>query len=271
MSPSNAPLPVRGHDRTICCFGVASRAMQRGLLNENRFGWGAAVGDMDLDGRLDILQANSMIDNAYDRDASGCPDYWYWNDKIALTRPDVHGFADRRADLRGRCIFPYEKNRVYVNRGQHFVDVADRVGWSVAGKSRGIALVDLDNDGDLDVIVTHQFAPASIYRNDRRAGQPAAWVGLQLQGDGKHCNRDAIGTRVAVETDEGGTSRRQSREVMAVNGFSAQSDRRLLFGLGTANGPVKVQVFWCGSRTAQSLTLEAGRYHRVAMTVKATP
>jgi hypothetical protein len=243
----------------------ADRASQRGLLNENRFGWGAAVGDLDLDGRLDILQANGMVDNAYDPDAPGCPDYWYWNDKIALTRPDVHGYTDRWADLRGRCIFPHEKNRVYLNRGQYFVDVADRVGWSVPGNSRGIALVDLDNDGDLDVIVTHQFAAASIYRNDRRGGRPVSWVGLQLQGDGKRCNRDAIGSTVVLEVVENGVPRTQRREVVAVNGFAAQSDRRLLFGLGAASGPVTASVFWCAASTPQKVVLEPGQYHRLAM------
>lgn len=243
----------------------ADRASQRGLLNENRFGWGAAVGDLDLDGRLDILQANGMVDNAYDPDAPGCPDYWYWNDKIALTRPDVHGYTDRWADLRGRCIFPHEKNRVYLNRGQYFVDVADRVGWSVPGNSRGIALVDLDDDGDLDVIVTHQFGAASIYRNDRRDGRPVSWVGLQLQGDGKRCNRDAIGSTVALEVVENGVPRTQRREVVAVNGFAAQSDRRLLFGLGAASGPVTASVFWCAASTPQKVVLEPGQYHRLAM------
>jgi hypothetical protein len=243
----------------------ADRAAQRGVLNENRFGWGAAVGDMDLDGRLDILQANGMVDNAYDPDAPGCPDYWYWNDKIALTRPDVHGYTDRWADLRGRCIFPHEKNRVYMNRGQFFVDAADRVGWSVPGNSRGIALVDLDNDGDHDVIVTHQFAPASIYRNDRPAGQPASWVGLRLQGDGKRCNRDAIGSKVELDYVENGMPRLQRREAIAVNGFSAQSDRRLLFGLGAASGSVTARVFWCGAAAAQTFTLQSGQYHRLAM------
>lgn len=252
----------------------ADRAMQRGLLNENRFGWGAAVGDLDLDGRLDILQANGMVDNTYDRAdhadrGSGgdpdCPDYWYWNDKIALTRPDVHGYTDRWADLRGRCIFPHEKNRVYLNRGRHFIDVAPRVGWAAPGNSRGIALVDLDNDGGLDVVVTHQFAPASIYRNDRRAGQPpAAWIGLQLEGDGKRCNRDAIGSMVSVEAVENGVAKVQRREVMAVNGFSAQSDRRLVFGLGAASGPVTVSVAWCASQPPQRFVLEPGRYHRLA-------
>ncbi len=62
-------------------------AVRRNVLNEKRFGWGAALGDLDRDGRLDILQANGMVDNTYDRSYPGCPDYWYWNDKIALTPP----------------------------------------------------------------------------------------------------------------------------------------------------------------------------------------
>jgi Na+-translocating ferredoxin:NAD+ oxidoreductase RnfD subunit len=245
--------------------GWSDRAMQVGALNENRFGWGAAVGDLDLDGRLDILQANGMVDNAYDPGPTGCPDYWYWNDKIALTRPDVHGYADRWADLRGRCIFPHELNRVYLNRGSHFVDVAGKVGWVRPGNSRGVALVDLDNDGDLDVIVTHQFAPVSIYRNERRPERPAAWIGLQLQGDGRHCNRDAIGTRVEIAFAEDGHQHTQWREVMAVNGFSAQGDRRLLFGLGTAIGPVEARVHWCGAAQVESFALADGRYHRLQM------
>jgi hypothetical protein len=52
---------------------------------------------------------------------------------------------------------------------------------------------------------------------------------------------------------------------MAVNGFSAQSDRRLLFGLGSATGPVEVKVLWCREAQAESLTLETGRYHRISM------
>ena len=237
--------------------GWTDEAVKRNALNERRFGWGAAIGDLDRDGRLDILQANGMVDNAYDPIYPGCPDYWYWNDKIALTHPDVHGYADRWADLRGRCMFPYEQNRVYLNRGRHFVDVAPAVGWTERGNSRGVALVDLDNDGALDVVVTHQFAPATVYRNE---GAAKSWVGLALEGNSRDCNRDAIGSRVVLTS---ASLPPQTREVHAANGFSAQGDRRLLFGLGQDAAPVQVSIRWCGAQTVQRLTLETGRYHKV--------
>jgi Na+-translocating ferredoxin:NAD+ oxidoreductase RnfD subunit len=232
-------------------------AVGSNVLNEKRFGWGAAVGDMDRDGRLDILQANGMVDNAYDPLYPGCPDYWYWNDKIALTHPDVHGYADRWADLRGRCIFPHELNRVYLNRGRYFIDASKQAGWTKPGNSRGIALVDLDNDGDLDVVVTRQFDAASIHRNDSGAKN---WIGLALEGNGRTCNRDAVGTRVHVSA---GGIPPQMREVHAANGFSAQSDRRVLVGLAHAPGPAEVVVHWCGSSEPQHLRLDTARYHRL--------
>lgn len=235
--------------------GFRDEAMARNALNEHRFGWGAAMGDLDRDGRLDIVQANGMVDDSYDKRYNACPDYWYWNDKIALTGPDVHGYADRWADLRGRCIFPSERNRVYLNRGNHFVDVASQVGAGRPGNSRAVALADLDNRGRLDVLITHQFAPVSIYRNAAAWKDAAGWVGLLLEGDGKSCNRDALGTRVEVE--------RQVREVQASNGFSAQGDRRLLFGLGDYHGDVTARIYWCGCTAAQVVKLPSGRYHRI--------
>ena len=235
----------------------SDEAVRRNALNEKRFGWGAALGDLDRDGRLDIVQANGMVDDSYDRQHESCPDFWYWNANIGLTGPDVHGYADRWAELRGRCIFPYERNRVYHNRGDHFVDVAQRVGLDELGNARGIALVDLDNDGDLDMFITRQFAPVSLYRNEAPTKR---WLGLQLIGDGQTCNRNAVGTRVTMKNQG---EPEQLREVQISNGFSAQGDNRLLFGLGDYQGKVTVAINWCGQQDAHTVQLEAMQYHVV--------
>lgn len=239
---------------------LRDEATARNGLNAQRFGWGAAAGDLDRDGRMDILQANGMVDDSYDNLYDGCPDYWYWNEKIALTGPDVHGYADRWADLRGRCIFPDEANRVMINRGNYFVDIADDVGWSRKSTSRGIATADFDNDGDLDVVVTHQFETATVYKNDSLIKNN--WLGLELHGDGKTCNRDAIGTTVQVSYRHDDREHQQFREVVASNGFSAQNDVRLLFGLADYGGPVEIRIKWCGTRP-QTATLNSGAYHRI--------
>lgn len=235
-------------------------AMGRNILNENRFGWGAAAADLNLDGRPDLLQANGMIDDSYDDQYEGCPDYWYWNDRIALTGPDIHGYADRWADVRGRCIFPDQLNRVYLNEGRYFVDVAEQVGWTQRGESRGIATVDLDNDGDLDVLVTGQFDPVKIYRNTVSGKN---WVGLKLVGNGRTCNRDAVGSRVTVTPVQADAEAVVVQEKHLSNGFHAQGDSRLVFGLGQIDGPVIVEINWCGIERSQYTLHDIKRYHRL--------
>ena len=206
-----------------------------------------------------MVQANGMADDAYDHQHTPCPDYWYWNAQIALTNPDVHGYADRWADVRGRCIFGNEANRVYLNQGKHFVDVAEEVGLTRTGTSRGVALADFDNDGDLDVLITHMTAPPSLYRNDSQA---ATWLGLDLVGNSRSCNRDALGTKVTLLPAHGGHA--QHREVYANNGLAAQGDRRLLFGLGTDTASTaRLSIRWCGRGEPQTVELATGRYHRI--------
>jgi hypothetical protein len=252
-------------------------ATTRGALNERRFGWGGAAGDLDLDGWADIVQANGMVDDRLDRlyEPSSGPlswmfrdhrDYWYVNHKLMQSGPELHTYADMWGDIRGRTIYPNEARRVYLNRGAHgearFVDVAERVGARDPDNSRGVALVDLDDDGDLDVVITNQHGPPSLYENDRRAPDRPdagpAFLGVRLVGNGVTTHREAIGTQVVVRTSDG----EQLAERGLLGGFSGQGDPRLLFGLGEHAGPVEVVVRWYGG-DEQRLTLEPNRYHEV--------
>jgi hypothetical protein len=102
-----------------------------------------------------------------------------------------------------------------------------------------------------------------LREEDKQAGRVHHWIGMALQGDGKRVNREAVGTQVILSYRKDGQTVRQMREVQLANGFSAQGDRRLLFGLGDYAGRVKVEVRWYGAETItyDNLTLE--QYHRI--------
>lgn len=200
----------------------------------------------------------------------GCPDYWYVNEKIARSPPSIHVNAARWGDIRGMCIYGKEKNRLYLNRGakpgQRFVDVADQVGMSVETNSRGMSAVDLDNDGRLDLVVTHQFEPATLYRNASGKSSAGNWIGFELEGDGRTCNRAAVGSTIQLVTrDDQGRELRQMREIQVADGFSAQNDPRAHFGLGGHAAPIDIEVSWCGSALRLYERLAVNRYHAIRM------
>lgn len=113
---------------------------------------------------------------------------------------------------------------------------------------------DLDNDGDLDMLVTHTTAAPTLYRNTC-AGRH--WIGFSLVG--ATC-RDAVGARVRIRCGECG-EQPQMREVSITNAFAAQGDRRLLFGLGACAHPQTVWVTWPGEAAHRVGELAPDRYH----------
>ncbi len=232
---------------------LRDEASRRGLLNEHRFGWGAGAGDLDNSGTLDLVQANGMVDDRLDRRADGCPDYWYVNDKLMQSGPEIHTYADMWGDLRGRCIFPAEQRRVYLNRGPsarpQFVDVASVTGPAAGENSRGVAVADLDGDGRLDVLVANQHGGPTLLHNEARGSASWGFVSLELRGDRRRCNADAIGSRVRLH----GVPGSRVTEVQGLTGFSGQSSHRVHVGLGSRPpATVDVAIRWCGGETTRA-------------------
>lgn len=246
-------------------LAFAEESQRRGVQNLNRFGWGAAAADLDRDGWVDLLVANGYLDRKQEnppRDEK-CPDYWYWQNIIATSVPDVHGYADQWADLRGRCFFADESNRAYLNRGGEFFDVSESVGLKALNTARGVAVADFENRGVLDALVTRMSEETLLLKNE--PGNENGWLGLSLAGNGRDCNRDAIGTRVAIKWNDRREQRVQTREHAPKNGLSAQNDSRMFFGLGEidAHQPIEVSVRWCGTGSATDYRLEPNRYHEL--------
>ncbi len=243
---------------------LKEKAAQYGALNPHRFGWGAAMADLNLDGWVDIAQANGMVSDEWDKRYEKPIDYWYFFEKVARSTPDIFSYADQWPDIRGAYIFPNEPARIYLNyQGKQFEDVADKVGFNVRANTRGIAAVDLDNDGDLDLVITDQFGIPKLYEN-KVSGQN--WVGLSLIGNGQLTNKDAVGTKVWLYYVENGKDKVQFREIHLANGLSAQGDRRLIFGLGTDQNRIEqvyCKIKWFNGSVESVDNLAINQYHIV--------
>jgi hypothetical protein len=124
------------------------------------------------------------------------------------------------------------------NIGERFVDATKEAGpgFALEGVGRALAAGDVDNDGDLDLLVMNNGDRPNLLLND---GGNAANA-LLLQAVGTTSNRSGIGTRLTLTT--GG--RRQVREVQSGSSYLAQNDLRAHFGLGTAQRAERLEIRW---------------------------
>jgi hypothetical protein len=225
-------------------------------------GMGVAVGDVNLDGHLDLFKTHFADDThvlyrgdakgnfvdatraarigvetrfvgwgagLVDLDNDGLPD-------IFMVTGNVYPEVERKLPA-----YPLKTPRiVFRNLGDGtFEELIDEAGPAVASvhASRGCAFGDFDNDGDIDILIVNLNEPPSLLRNDLKGTRH--WLKVKLIGTS--CNRSAIGARVIARY--GG--KRQAQEVLGQSGFYSADDRRLHFGLGSATH-VDLEIRWPG-------------------------
>jgi hypothetical protein len=185
-------------------------------------GFGAAFLDYDNDGELDLAIANGhVLDNA---------DYF--------TPNAAYG----------------ERNLLFHNEGGgrlREVGRASGSGFAALHVSRGLAVGDIDNDGDVDLLVTNNGQAADLLRNVGGNRQNSLLVRLV----GRKSNRDGIGARVRVTA--GGKT--QMREVKAGSSYLSQSDLRVHVGLGSATRIDQIEVRWPAGGTDVARSLPANQ------------
>jgi hypothetical protein len=189
-------------------------------------GWGCALADLDHDGWPDIVVANGHIDD--NAQVFGQPTGY-------AQPPELHrNLSGQRFSL--------------VSRGSGAYFETLHVG-------HGLALGDLDDDGDLDLVISHKDGPPAMLRNETPAA--GRWVRLKLVGT--RSNRDAIGASVVVET--GGRSIHRQRK--GGSSLMCSHDPRLLVGLGAASESVKVTIRWPSGQISRLDQLATNQTHEI--------
>jgi hypothetical protein len=196
--------------------------------------WGALITDLDNDGYKDIFVANGIYQDLTDQDYIN----FISNEETikAMTTGEQVDFQ-KLIDA-----IPTNKvsNYIYVNKGDYtFEDKTAAWGLDEPSHSNGSAYGDLDNDGDLDLVVNNVNMPLFIYRNQAELLRPQHnYLKFELTGEGK--NTQAVGTRITLKH----AGKAFYQEQMPMRGFQSTVDHRPNFGLGNASSVDTVLVEW---------------------------
>ena len=189
-------------------------------------GFGTRLFDYDNDGWLDLLILNGAV-----------------------------RLQDRQ--FRQDETYPLEQpNQLFHNDGKgRFAEVSAQAGdaFAVQEVSRGAATGDVDNDGDVDVVVFNNSGPTRLLLNE--IGSQRNWIGLRLLlSPGGH---DALHSRVEIKTSSGRTL---WRRVQADGSYLSSNDPRVLVGLGDEQSVETARVHWNGGDVEEWTGLQVGRY-----------
>lgn len=188
-------------------FNYDTNVSRLGEITKLYGGWGMQVFDYNNDGYKDLFFADSHV-----------------MDNIQKIQPHLE----------------YEQKLLLLKQANgKFVDVSAQSGKVFTEKwaSRGAAFGDLDNDGDIDVVVATCGGPVHVLRND--GGNRNTWIGLDLHGT--KSNRDGIGAEVKLTSESGKV---QYGMVTTAGSYQSAQDRRLYFGIGQEKTIRNVEIRW---------------------------
>ncbi len=187
--------------------------------------WGALIFDMDNDGYKDLFVANGIYQDLTNRDFL---DYIADDEvKRSIITKEGVDFKSLVDAIPSNPVPNYAFRNTGPGGDYRFEEQSAALGLAYLGFSNGAAYADLDNDGDLDLVVNNVNAKALVYRNHASQQLPARrW--LQLSFKGTAANTFAIGTKATAYA----ANQQFMMEHMPMRGFQSTVDARLHFGLG---------------------------------------
>lgn len=200
--------------------------------------WGALMFDMDNDSKTDIYVCNGIYHDVTDQDFID----FFANDIIQ--KMTMTGEKEELNEVISKMPSIPVANKAFQNKGNlEFQDVTNDWGFEKKTFSNGAAYGDLDNDGDLDLVINNVNQPAMVYKNQSSNN----YITIQLKGAAK--NTFAIGATVNVFVKD----QVLNRQLIPSRGFQSSIDYKMTIGLGGTTAIDSIQVIWA-DKTVQTLS-----------------
>ncbi len=195
--------------------------------------WGGLIFDADNDGNQDIFVCNGIYRDVTDQDFID----FFANDivqKMVTTgkKEDISRVIEKMP------VRPIPNKMFKNNGGLRFTDIGEAWGLSQPSHSSGAVYTDLDNDGDLDIVVSNVNAPAFVYENNTNKNKAHHYISIELRGDSS--NLFALGSKIQLFT----AGQVLSREVIPSRGFQSSVDYRQTIGTGKLNSIDSIVIRW---------------------------
>ncbi len=237
--------------RNVLQLNAGASPAQHGVINFSEisrlagvsatdWSWGALITDLNNDGLKDIFVANGIYKDITDQD------YIQYTANAEVVREKI--LSKEKNIIKNLIdLIPSHpiSNYAFSNNGDlTFTNKAKDWGLDEPSFSNGSAYADLDNDGDLDLVVNNVNMPCFVYRNESVQQHPEnKFLQVTLKGTGK--NTSAIGAKVTVHYN----NTLAYQEQMPMRGFESTVDNRLNFGLGKTQKIDSVTVAWNDGKT----------------------
>lgn len=215
--------------------GTFSEIGQLAGVSNTDWSWAALFADFDNDGWKDLF-----VTNGYRRDYTNMDFLKYMGDYIQHQDGNIR--RQNVLELVSQIPASNLSNYMFKNRDASFEKITAQWGLDQAANSNGAVYADLDNDGDLDLIVNNIDLPAFIYRNEANAHSDHHYLKIKLEGERQ--NTSGLGAKITIYHD----GKLQYLEQMPTRGYQSSVSPTLHAGLGTSAQVDSLRVVWLGGR-----------------------